>query len=184
MERIVLHMKKNAFLTFCCACVPGCGQMYQGYMRRGMSLMLMAVASVTVAAFSRENVLLILLPVVFAYSFFDTFNIRAMPPEQRAAFEDRALPVALWRNDVPGEAGRRMAVIAGWACIAFGALVLFNTVYNGLMDYAYIHAPWLADIVYYLPVLVIGAGAILLGVLLLLRRGAPARTGEGGQADE
>ena len=28
-------MLKNGFLTFCCAFVPGAGQMYQGYMKIG-----------------------------------------------------------------------------------------------------------------------------------------------------
>ena len=32
-------MKKNFFLSFICACVPGAGQMYQNYMKRGVSLM-------------------------------------------------------------------------------------------------------------------------------------------------
>ena len=31
-------MKKNALLTFIFACVPGAGQMYYGYMQRGLSL--------------------------------------------------------------------------------------------------------------------------------------------------
>mgnify|MGYP000772273679 FL=1 len=32
-------MKKNAFLTFIFACIPGAGQMYYGYMKRGTSLL-------------------------------------------------------------------------------------------------------------------------------------------------
>ena len=31
-------MKKNGLFTFVTACVPGFGQMYYGYMRRGVSL--------------------------------------------------------------------------------------------------------------------------------------------------
>ena len=31
-------MKKNALLTFIFACVPGAGQMYYGYMQRGLAL--------------------------------------------------------------------------------------------------------------------------------------------------
>ena len=33
--------RKSGFLTFCLAFCPGAGQMYQGYMKRGLSLMLM-----------------------------------------------------------------------------------------------------------------------------------------------
>ena len=31
-------MKKNSILTFLFACIPGAGQMYYGYMRRGLSV--------------------------------------------------------------------------------------------------------------------------------------------------
>ena len=34
-------MKKNGILTFLFAFVPGAGQMYQGYMKRGLSLITM-----------------------------------------------------------------------------------------------------------------------------------------------
>ena len=30
-------MIKNGFLTFCFSFIPGAGQMYQGYMKRGLS---------------------------------------------------------------------------------------------------------------------------------------------------
>ena len=31
---------KNGFLLFIASCLSGCGQMYQGYMKRGLSLLL------------------------------------------------------------------------------------------------------------------------------------------------
>ena len=37
-------MKKNGILTLLFAFIPGAGQMYQGYMKRGLSLVLMAAA--------------------------------------------------------------------------------------------------------------------------------------------
>ena len=42
-------MKKNGILTLLFAFIPGAGQMYQGYMKRGLSLMLMAAAISTVS---------------------------------------------------------------------------------------------------------------------------------------
>ena len=30
--------RKHGFLLFLCTLFPGCGQMYQGYMKRGISL--------------------------------------------------------------------------------------------------------------------------------------------------
>lgn len=68
-------MKKNGILTLLFAFIPGAGQMYQGYMKRGLSLVLMA-AAISMAAMLIPPIAFALL-VVFMYSFFDTFNLRA-----------------------------------------------------------------------------------------------------------
>ena len=68
-------MLKNGFLTFCCAFIPGAGQMYQGYMKRGLSLILTACCIGMVS--SLLNPVLLLLVVVWMYSFFDTFNLNS-----------------------------------------------------------------------------------------------------------
>ena len=39
-------MKKNGFLTFCFAFIPGAGEMYQGYMKRGLSLVMLCAAAI------------------------------------------------------------------------------------------------------------------------------------------
>ena len=66
-------MLKNGFLTFCCAFIPGAGQMYQGYMKRGLSLILTACLIGMVG--SLLNPVLLLLVVLWMYSFFDTLGV-------------------------------------------------------------------------------------------------------------
>lgn len=68
-------MKKNGILTLLFAFIPGAGQMYQGYMKRGLSLVLMAAAIGMASALIPPIAFALL--VVFMYSFFDTFNLRA-----------------------------------------------------------------------------------------------------------
>ena len=80
-------MLKNGFLTFCCAFIPGAGQMYQGYMKRGLSLILMACCIGMVS--SLLNPVMLLLVVVWMYSFFDTFNLRAQIIADTAPEDDR-----------------------------------------------------------------------------------------------
>lgn len=60
-------MKKNGILTLLFAFIPGAGQMYQGYMKRGLSLMLMA-AAISMAAMLIPPIAFALL-VVFMYAF-------------------------------------------------------------------------------------------------------------------
>lgn len=69
-------MKKNLFFTFCFSFIPGAGQMYQNYMKRGLSIMCIA-GILLIFAIMLETVIFVLpFSIVMAYSFFDTYNIR------------------------------------------------------------------------------------------------------------
>ena len=80
--------RKSGFLTFCFACLPGAGEMYLGYMKRGLSVMIAFWGLIFVASLLNMGILGILAPIIWAYSFFDTFNLRAQTPEQVAANPD------------------------------------------------------------------------------------------------
>ena len=128
-------MLKNGFLTFCCAFVPGAGQMYQGYMKRGLSLILTACCIGMVS--SLLNPVLLLLVVVWMYSFFDTFNLRAQILADTAPEDDYLI------HFDPRD--RRLAralldshKLVGWALIAFGALIAYQSlIMNILGDLVY-----------------------------------------------
>ena len=70
-------MKKNGILTLLFACIPGAGQMYQGYMKRGLSLITMFCLFIIVGSATGLDALVVGCIVVYMYSFFDTFNLRA-----------------------------------------------------------------------------------------------------------
>ena len=53
-------MKKNGFLTFIFACIPGAGQMYYGYMQRGLSITMMLILCLMAAGEPKEDSLLVL----------------------------------------------------------------------------------------------------------------------------
>lgn len=67
-------MKKSPFLIFCFSFIPGAGAMYLGYMKRGLGLItlfclsIMATAVIPLCGFA--------IPVIWMYSFFDTYNLR------------------------------------------------------------------------------------------------------------
>ena len=64
-------MLKNGLLTLLFAFIPGAGQMYQGYMKRGLSLMLMCCAICVLAMLFAPIALFLLL--VFSLRNFQTF---------------------------------------------------------------------------------------------------------------
>ena len=66
-------MKKNAFLTFIFACIPGAGQMYYGYMKRGLSMI--TFFCLFIMAGTLVDVLVVGSIIVWMYSFFDTYGL-------------------------------------------------------------------------------------------------------------
>lgn len=82
-------MKKSLFWTFAFACVPGAGQMYLTYMKRGLSLMTLFFGIGTIIALTRMEELLFIAPIIWAYSFFDTFNIRNASVEELEEMPDK-----------------------------------------------------------------------------------------------
>ena len=128
-------MLKNGFLTFCCAFIPGAGQMYQGYMKRGLSLILTACCIGMVS--SLLNPVLLLLVVVWMYSFFDTFNLRAQIGAGTAPQDDYLVHIN-WKDKRMQDFMMDSHKLLGWALIAFGALIAYQSlIMNILGDLVY-----------------------------------------------
>ena len=158
-------MKKNGFLTFIFACIPGAGQMYYGYMQRGLSLITMFIACFIVGAII--NPLVALAIIVWMYSFFDTYDLvrhlAAGDPK-----EDGLLLVGNF-DDVKKLIPQHTKLV-GWGLIGFGVWALYdlligNWVYKILTNVlGYGHA-W--DIINGIPNLVVGGLLVFAGFKLL-----------------
>ncbi len=158
-------MKKNGFLTFIFACIPGAGQMYYGYMQRGLSLITMFIGCFIVGAII--NPLAALAIIVWMYSFFDTYDLvrhlAAGDPK-----EDGLLLVGNF-DDVKKLIPQHTKLV-GWGLIGFGVWALYdlligNWVYKILTNVlGYGHA-W--DIINGIPNLVVGGLLVFAGFKLL-----------------
>ena len=118
-------MKKNGILTFLFAFVPGAGQMYQGYMKRGLSLITMFCLCVMAGMLLEPLVLTAL--IVWMYSFFDTFNLRAQfiagtapADDYLVHFNTKDARLTLFFRD--------SHKLLGWALIALGAMVDYQNI--------------------------------------------------------
>ena len=158
-------MKKNGFLTFIFACIPGAGQMYYGYMQRGLSIAMMLILCVMAATVIQP--LLFLCLVIWMYSFFDTYDlIRHMAAGEPK--EDSLLVLGNYeeiKKLVP-----QHNRLVGWGLIGFGVWALYdlligNWVYKILTNVlGYGHA-W--DIINGIPNLVVGGLLVFAGFKLL-----------------
>ena len=111
-------MMKNGILTFLFAFCPGAGQMYQGYMKRGLSLITMFC--VAFGAGTLLGVLYVAMPIVWMYSFFDTFNLRAQIGAGTASQDDYLVHIN-WHDQRMEQFMLDSHKLLGWGLIALGA---------------------------------------------------------------
>lgn len=162
-------MRKNGFLTFCFSLIPGAGQMYQEYMKRGISIMLIFIIFLGLASIVSTPIFLLPLPVIFAYSFFDTYNLRNKIDIQNVPKDEY-----IWKNFNRDEFGIDISKsginkIVGVVLVIAGIYVLLN---NVLSSFAYkFSITWLYNfinfILRYTPPMLIAAIAIWFGVKLI-----------------
>ena len=118
-------MKKNGILTLLFACIPGAGQMYQGYMKRGLSLITLFFLCIMAGMLLEPLVLTAL--IVWMYSFFDTFNLRAQfiagtapADDYLVHFNTKDARLTLFFRD--------SHKLVGWGLIALGAMVAYQNI--------------------------------------------------------
>lgn len=79
--------KKNKLFTFFFSLIPGAGEMYLGFYKAGVSIMVMFGGGIALFG-SLFPPLVYLLPVFWFYSFFHTHNLNGMSDEEFYALED------------------------------------------------------------------------------------------------
>ena len=158
-------MKKNALLTFIFACIPGAGQMYYGYMQRGLAIVSLFGVGFMVSTIFDPFIITLL--ILWMYSFFDTYDlIRHMAAGEPK--EDSLLVLGNY-EEIKKLIPQHNRLI-GWGLVGFGVWALYETfistwLYTLLCNlvgngYAY-------DIITGIPNIVIAALLIYVGVRLL-----------------
>lgn len=116
--------KKNGFFAFIFSLLPGAGEMYLGFIRRGTSIMTLFFGIIALASWLDLSPLAFVIPVIWCYSFFDTHNLRALPDEEFYSTEDEfLLPLEFMRLSIFSQ---KYKLIIGGALILIGVSVLWN----------------------------------------------------------
>ena len=164
-------MKKNALLTFIFACIPGAGQMYYGYMRRGLSLVTLFCVASGIGAIIPP--ILLATPIIWMYAFFDTYDlirylVSGSPKPDDFIWGDR---IDLGRCKTFTPRGNR---IIGWVLVACGVWVLFDSWVAPILHDVFITLG--IEYLYYnlvgqLPTIIVAGLLIYFGIRLLGRSG-------------
>ena len=127
-------MKKNGILTLLFALIPGAGEMYQGYMKRGLSIITMFCLSIALSAWMGISIFYIGVPILYMYSFFDTFNLRAQIGLDAAPADDYLVHFDMRDRRLEQLMAERHKLL-GWLLIACGGMMAYqNIIMNTLGD--------------------------------------------------
>ena len=160
--------RKHGLLLFIAACIPGCGEMYQGYMKRGISILTAFCAVFALAVFLEIGALAVLMIPLWLFSFFDSYNLRGQTDAQAESNPDAYLfGLSDMDSRRMSDLLRKRHSLVGWGLVILGVYVFYTTAADWVTDffYQFFDAWWIGRILSYdVPRLAVTVGIIALGV--------------------
>ena len=166
---------KNGFLLFIASCLSGCGQMYQGYMKRGVSLLLSFFLVIFVSTYFYLGTLALFLPVIWLYAFFDSYALRSQLSAGTAPEDTFLFGLSDMDSKRLGALLHKRHSLIGWVLVAVGVYMLYDILLGQLSGLFFgWFGEWLYSLLRYgLPRVVITVLVILLGLWFI--RGPKAK---------
>ncbi len=131
-------------LHFIFSCVPGCGQMYQGYMKRGLSQCVMFFLGCGVLIFLQAEALMTLLAPLWLYTFFDSYNLRRCLREGYGPEDSYLFGLSDWDSHRLAELLNRRHSFLGWALVVMGVYSLYQLTARRLFSFLFRDfLPWM-----------------------------------------
>lgn len=161
--------KKNKFFTFIFSLLPGAGEMYMGFTKMGISLMLSFFLALMLADMGMSDFMILIAAIVWFYSFFHVHNLAGMPDEMFFEVKDEyLLPFA-------GKEDEKMMITGKYRKVA--AIILIVIGVSGLLkSFFYVAVRYFPQevcmilndfIFYYFPRVVISIAVIVLGIYMI-----------------
>lgn len=164
------------------ACVPGCGQMCQGYMKRGISQTIIVCALVFVAVFLETGVLSVLAVPLWLYSFFDSYNLRRQIREGTAPEDEFMFGLSEMDSRKLTQILNRRGSLIGWALVAVGLYNVYQILARRILGTLSEYLPffnWLYDLLVWDMPRILGTVLIVaLGIWFIKGPKAPKDSGE------
>lgn len=163
-----MQKKKKGLLLFISSLIPGAGEMYLGFKKQGISIMLLFFLIFAIGAGTGLDLLILFAPIIWFYSFYNVHNLKSLSDEEFYALEDNYV---LHLDEFIGEAGTFFQKYHFATAILLTILGV-SIIWRGVSDILYWIIPEsLANMFntfgYNLPQIVIGIFILAAGLYLL-----------------
>ena len=160
--------KRNGFFSCIFSLIPGAGHMYIGLLKKGTSIMALFFLCVALSSYFSLSVFAYILPVIWAYSFFDFWNLRRMSSEDFSNIIDMpVLSSTLFNRDFMS----RHSASAGLVLAIIGAAIVLRLIRRAIW---YVipsfMQQFISSFIYYVPKLIVAAVLIGAGIYLISRK--------------
>ncbi|MGN0153304.1 MAG: hypothetical protein ACI4A3_02560 [Lachnospiraceae bacterium] len=160
--------QKKGFWLFIASLIPGAGELYMGFRKMGLSIMILFFGTIACTSFLNLDALIFLLPIIWFYSFFNVHNIKSLSEEEFLSMEDDYLVhLDTFITDKKSLVSKYRNVIA-FLLILFGISGIWSSLTSwlgGLIPeriYQYVY-----DLGYQLPSFVISILLVIIGIKLI-----------------
>ncbi|MCI5516224.1 hypothetical protein FYJ75_04940 [Roseburia sp. MUC/MUC-530-WT-4D] len=160
--------KKSGFWNFILSWIPGCSEMYMGFMKMGLSLMAVFWGIILASIVLNLGPLMFLAMIAWFYSFFHARNMYHMDDELFRVTEDRYLFDVDSLTASSEKIAKRYRKIIAIVLVVLGIVLVFRGLYSAvefvlpeIVKAIYRRAA------YYLPQVIVGIGIIAIGKVML-----------------
>lgn len=168
MEVNDMTKQKKGFWLFIFSLIPGAGEMYMGFRKQGISIMLLFWSLIALASGTGMGWLILFMPILWFYSFFNVHNLKSLSEEEFYSVEDSYI---LHMDQLVGDTNaflEKYRTLIAIVLIVFGATILWNS----FADILYWILPqrlaaMLNNISYRLPQIIVAIGIIAVGIYIL-----------------
>lgn len=165
--------QKKGFWLFIFSLIPGAGEMYMGFRKQGISIMLIFWGIIALSSVTSLSWLILFLPLLWFYSFFNVHNLKSLSEEEFYSTEDNYV---LHLDQLLGNADvlvNKYRTIVAILLIFFGVSILWSN-FAELLFWILPGplAELIRDLSYRVPELVIAVAIIAAGVYILSHKKA------------